>query len=686
MRFCYVCEMALFPLRSGSTTALTMNAQHQVPTFHLALTMAGAASAGCYTAGVMDYLFEILDLWEQGKGGKHQQLASHQHLVPMHQVVIDAMGGTSAGGMTTSMAAIYALNGIINPVTKPGEVKEKKDNLFYDSWVLMDDDNKEDHRPLFEKIWDTEDLENGKFESLLNSKFIDAIADRAFTSDKNIPLQQRVNNLPSYISKNLQLLYSHCFLRGMPLEVNFETTISKTGRKSVIPNHTTFEHYIVTQYHLNEGKEPDAEKYLFLNPYEAPHSDTLKLSTKATGAFPVGLIYREFTPTQLGEGYMKTALKRVITGEFGKPDPDPQSKLKLKYFPDKYSSITVDGGAINNEPYREVLSILNEVTAIEEDGYSHKGVVMIDPFPDRAQLTKPYEKPNDVIDVVQNIVGTLTDQSRIKRREMLEADAPGSFRSIVFPRKWKTDANKKPTGQPGTITCAAAMGFGGFLDIKFRQHDFFLGRNNARTFFRYYFSFPYYRDESDPSKNDIHPIHRNWTNEMVEAFKIEKDGAVYLPIIPDMNILIEQATNIRKGPYDYDIADLPMYDPQKLFGIQDQMKKRFSRILKVVQSRDFSAQIQERKEYEMSQLPERQQKMLKEKEQEMNERMAVANEWIEREYSPSLLSRIGSFFSKPFIALGISIGRGIAAKAMTRKAVKAVLNDLAEKGLLKKPE
>ena len=31
--------------------------------FHLGLTMAGAVSAGCYTAGVMDYLFEILDLY-----------------------------------------------------------------------------------------------------------------------------------------------------------------------------------------------------------------------------------------------------------------------------------------------------------------------------------------------------------------------------------------------------------------------------------------------------------------------------------------------------------------------------------------------------------------------------------------------------------------------------------------------
>ena len=34
-------------------------------TFHLGITMAGAVSVGCYTAVFMDYLIEILELWEK---------------------------------------------------------------------------------------------------------------------------------------------------------------------------------------------------------------------------------------------------------------------------------------------------------------------------------------------------------------------------------------------------------------------------------------------------------------------------------------------------------------------------------------------------------------------------------------------------------------------------------------------
>jgi Cft2 family RNA processing exonuclease len=36
-------------------------------TFHLGITMAGAVSAGAYTAGFIDYLIEILEFWEKQK-------------------------------------------------------------------------------------------------------------------------------------------------------------------------------------------------------------------------------------------------------------------------------------------------------------------------------------------------------------------------------------------------------------------------------------------------------------------------------------------------------------------------------------------------------------------------------------------------------------------------------------------
>ena len=130
--------------------------------FSLGITMAGAISAGCYTGGVMDYLFELLDIWEKAKKGQHKLFADFKDLIPPHQVVIEAVGGASAGGMTTTMAAIYGLEGKINPVTVPGRAAERKGNIFYDNWVLMDDFQPGVAGETFSKLWNTDDLKEGK--------------------------------------------------------------------------------------------------------------------------------------------------------------------------------------------------------------------------------------------------------------------------------------------------------------------------------------------------------------------------------------------------------------------------------------------------------------------------------------------------------------------------------------------
>lgn len=123
--------------------------------FELGICMAGAVSAGAYTAGVMDFLIEALDTWEQKRGEKD---------VPTHQVVVKAIGGASAGGMTGIIAA-SALNNPIEHVKEadPKNVlKEQTKNKFYNSWVdLLQED-------MFSLLLKTDDIEKAKVYSLLN--------------------------------------------------------------------------------------------------------------------------------------------------------------------------------------------------------------------------------------------------------------------------------------------------------------------------------------------------------------------------------------------------------------------------------------------------------------------------------------------------------------------------------------
>src|SRR5690606_29465087 len=135
----------------------------QTQPFRIGLCMAGAVSAGAYTAGVMDYLLEALAEWDKRRG---------QADVPSHRVVIPVMGGASAGGMTALLAA-STINNPISPVHLPEAGKlldEHPENKLYNSWVdLLEKD-------MFPRMLDTSDIKKGEVISLLNSDFIDAVA------------------------------------------------------------------------------------------------------------------------------------------------------------------------------------------------------------------------------------------------------------------------------------------------------------------------------------------------------------------------------------------------------------------------------------------------------------------------------------------------------------------------------
>ena len=64
-------------------------------TFHIGLSMAGAISAGAYTAGVFDMLMEALEAWQVTKD-KEKDLPAKT--VPTHNVIISVISGASAGG------------------------------------------------------------------------------------------------------------------------------------------------------------------------------------------------------------------------------------------------------------------------------------------------------------------------------------------------------------------------------------------------------------------------------------------------------------------------------------------------------------------------------------------------------------------------------------------------------------
>jgi hypothetical protein len=286
-------------------------------TFKIGIAMAGAVSAGAYTAGVMDYLLETLEKWDRAKKLNEElgeENPMYDHSVPMHDVVIEVIGGASAGGMTAAIAALAMFEGI-KPINEYNP--EKKQNKLYDAWVNLNDAQ---GLPTIEQMLQTGDiLANNEVQSLLNSGAIDAIAD-------NAGILAQIVDLPEYISPNLQIILTITSLRGVPVAVNFfdnkrreelkakeELSRDAFGSSDAKdqPAHRMYVHKGIAHFMVasTPGYGELPEHVIPFQPTDEKNRNMLMDCAKATGAFPLGLKSR---PLRIGLPYMKAMVYRMF--------------------------------------------------------------------------------------------------------------------------------------------------------------------------------------------------------------------------------------------------------------------------------------------------------------------------------------------------------------------------------------
>mgnify|MGYP000882124132 FL=1 len=97
-------EVAALEALDPPIDAPTPYGANALPTFEIALVLAGAVSAGAYTAGVLDYLLETLDLWEAEKARLTAAgVPLDQWTVPPHAVRLRVVSGASAGSICAAL-------------------------------------------------------------------------------------------------------------------------------------------------------------------------------------------------------------------------------------------------------------------------------------------------------------------------------------------------------------------------------------------------------------------------------------------------------------------------------------------------------------------------------------------------------------------------------------------------------
>lgn len=517
-----------------------------LPRFDLALTMAGAISAGAYTAGVIDFLIEAFDAWEDAK---HLEDPN----APKHSVSLRVISGASAGAITAAV-----LGGCLKyqfPHRKLAGQGDGSDNPLYDTWVNMID---------ISYLLQSRDLENhGKPISVLDSTRLLEIAEKAINYGNGIPVKSR-----AYISNPLRFIFTTTNLRGVP----YELSLKNKNYKHIMIMHGDDLRFTLNWDQTIDAVPTRANEYELSYPQNGSKwsDDSWKrfaIASLASGAFPIGLAPRALE--RRTSDYSN--LEIVVPG-----GPNQQSRL-VPINPcwqendkpgESYNYVNVDGGTIDNEPLEKARIELaggDPLARNEREGSkADRATIMIDPFVGPEKSGPSSISDISILSSLLSTFSALKNQARFRPEDLALAMEDNIYsRFLIAPER-----NDRLTKNASTsIACGSLGGFGGFMHKKFRQHDFYLGRRNCQKFLSETLSLP----------EDNH-LFDNWTKEQKANFAIPVDRSdvkkiIELPIIPLMPALNPKSPKckIEEEP----IWPKGVFDPNTL---EDSIDKRLEKL------------------------------------------------------------------------------------------------------------
>lgn len=416
--------------------------------------MAGAVSAGAYTAGVLDFLTEALEQWYATK-------ASPDSRVPAHDLSIDVFSGASAGGMCAAISAVMLQNTFEHIKNPTDPTVKDTTNRFYESWV-----NKID----IEHLLDVSDIQNGKpVVSLLDSEIIDEIAGYAIAPGPYVPRP--------YVSSSLTLFLTVTNVRGVPFSLNATGDGSAEEQVAYYADRLQFETVTGANNPLSSSAKP-----LPLDS-NAGAWPLLKEAAKATGAFPLFLAPRK--------------LDRVAAEYMDSPWRDLSDK-PVEVMPnwplhagDAYQTLNVDGGLTDNDPFElahDFLAIHNPSAAIDPAtgdlanprpaDQANCAVLTVAPFPADTSFDPNFNftEQSSIFNMAPNLLNALISQSRFFGESLADVTGGESFSRFVLAPSDTDHPNED------ALQCALLQAFGGFFERGFRAHDYQLGRRNCQKF------------------------------------------------------------------------------------------------------------------------------------------------------------------------------------------------------------
>ncbi|KAI0563003.1 Acyl transferase/acyl hydrolase/lysophospholipase [Gracilaria domingensis] len=417
------------------------------PSYKLGLCLAGAATGGAYSAGVLDFLLEAVNEWEALKN-------AGDPTVPPWDVNLREVIGTSAGGITATLA-IACLNIPHEPLPRGYKLGDPppKNNPLFQTWV------KEMNADRLLSLDDLDAVDkDGKahVRSVLNAEFMST------TAPKMIAQRDVSNSMPAY-ARGLCLSLTTTNMRGVPYSLTTFNSINPS-EAFYMRQHADYCQYVVTTDPSSISEKVKSSKHV------------LDISQGYFGFSCWLCTVRIKTPRSHYENRMdmppcwKNHLEMIRGGQSEQSAGEP----------DDYTYCAVDGGTVNNEPFGLLEKFLTEGEGkcLQTNGKDSWGsIILIDPFPsvwDDPSLT---QDGMSLLPMLSALISSIREQAMFKREEIEKAvDDSCMAKFMIRPHR------EVKEGEAHSIATATMGSFGGILDEKIRLHDFQLGRANCKDF------------------------------------------------------------------------------------------------------------------------------------------------------------------------------------------------------------
>lgn len=473
--------------------------------YPIAICMAGAVSAGAYSAGAMSVLLDAIRRWEDDT----LDLPSR----PKHRIQIKGMSGASAGSV---QAALSSLDIFSDNATQ---------ELGREAWFSVS----------MQTLLSTDDLDDlgqdSNIKSALNSKQFKVLTDRILKQ------HSPSSSWPQYVSDDYEIRLSVTNLRGVPYNISLpEVNPTEFG----MSRHNEYLHY-----RFIPNGSPDSIRSAPVFYVESGSDSDLKdlgNGALASSAFPLAFepikVIRPTLPNRQDihdqqawlnpKKVQQQGTQTQATYQERQCIPDWNSTYGVKE-----AFYAVDGGATNNEPLLEAFKLLfgeklsdwGNLSEVSEHGDGKDGrVLLIDPFPN--SLDQEIKDNAMRLDKILGMLkSTLIRHARFSEPIMVSSNLKERV-GLVYPSNplREPDNNKQLPEERKmlAIKSGALAGFAGFLKRNFLEHDYQLGKLNMQRFLRYYFTFPL---DHPHVKND-HEYLSAW------SFDDPTRGEKRVPIIP----------------------------------------------------------------------------------------------------------------------------------------------------------